>query len=172
MSRKRDPNKPPQDKKAPRRKPNPPPAIKLDPWRPTVYAPEFDETSYRLSLLKLTDEEQAKFFGVAVSTLTLWDKKHPSFRVSRENGREKADLDVIVSLRERAIGYKHKAEKIFMTKDGEIIRAEYIEQYPPDAKSIELWLNNRQPQRWRMKSRDEDATQHSVEIVIKGGLPE
>jgi len=56
-------------------------------------------------------------------------------------------------LYDRAIGYLHKAEKIFCTKDGEIVRAEYIEHHPPDERAASLWLRNRQPQAGRVRVR-------------------
>lgn len=161
----------PRDYKAPRRKPNPPPAVSLVQGRPPTYKPEFDELTYRLALLKLTDEEQAAFFGIAPQTMYLWDVQYPSFKEARDNGKERTDAAVVASLVQSALGYSHQAEKV-MVIDGNINIVRYTERFPPNVKAAELLLSNRQPQRWRMKSRDEDATQHSVEIVIKGGLPE
>jgi hypothetical protein len=43
----------------------------------------------------------------------------------------------------RANGYSHKAEKIAFNKDGEALRTEYTEHYPPDAASAIFWLKTR-----------------------------
>lgn len=47
------------------------------------------------------------------------------------------------SLFHRGIGYSHKAEKIAFDKEGNVLRAEYVEHYPPDTASMIFWLKNR-----------------------------
>ena len=54
--------------------------------------------------------------------------------------RDEADADVAVKLRDRALGYSHSSEKIFLNRDGEVVRVETIEHYPPDTKAAETWL--------------------------------
>ena len=49
----------------------------------------------------------------------------------------------------RANGYSHKAEKIAFDKDGNALRAEYVEHYPPDTASAIFWLKNRRRDLWR-----------------------
>jgi hypothetical protein len=87
--------------------------------------------------------------------------------------RDESDADVAVKLRERALGYSHQSEKIFLTKDGEVVRVETIEHYPPDTKAAETWLYNRQPSKWK-RDRSVDAKSEERELTIKivGGLPE
>lgn len=158
-----------------RKKPNPPPAVTISPGpgQPTAYKPEFVELVYRLSLLGMTDEEAAKFFNVNEATLKRWDQAHPEFRASRVRARDEADADVAVKLRDRALGYSHKSEKIFLDRNGGVVRAETIEHYPPDTKAAELWLFNRQPDKWRPR-RDPAEADRDNELTIKivGGLPE
>jgi hypothetical protein len=36
-----------------------------------------------------------------------------------------------------------------MTKDGEIVRAKTKTYFPPDPKSMIMWLTNRRPKEWR-----------------------
>jgi len=64
-------------------------------------------------------------------------------------GREEADAKVAASLYHRANGYSHKAEKIAFDKDGNELRAEYVEHYPPDTASMIFWLKNRRHDLWK-----------------------
>lgn len=130
--------------------------------RPSSYRPEFDQHAYRLCLLGMTDVELAKFFGVSEPALNRWKSRHPNFRKSMVAGRDQADAKVAHKLYRRALGYSHKAVKIFCNKDGEITEAPYIEHYPPDTAAASLWLRNRQPARWR----DKQEIEHSGKMLL------
>jgi len=49
----------------------------------------------------------------------------------------------------RALGCKHSAEKIFHTADTGVVRAKYVEHYPPDTNAALAWLSRRQPDKWK-----------------------
>ena len=83
------------------------------------------------------------------ATVQHWMREHPTFLSSVKSGRAEADANVAASLYHRANGYSHKAEKIAFNKDGEALRAEYTEHYPPDAASAIFWLKNRRRDLWR-----------------------
>ena len=102
----------------------------------------------RHCLLGATDADLAKLFDITESTINLWKLKHPKFSESIKAGKEDADGIVANSLYSRATGHKQKAEKIFQN-DGEVIRAEYVEYWPPEVTAQIFWLKNRQPERWR-----------------------
>lgn len=161
-----------QERSAPRRKPKALPKIDLKKGRPTVYQDSCVVLTFRLSLLGLTDEEQASVFDIDTSTLQRWDKEHPEFRDARADGRIKADAKVAASLWDRANGYSHPAVKIFMPAGAdEPVYAEYMEHFPPDTNAAALWLSNRQRGRWKLKSNDEE-TNTNINIKIVGGLPD
>jgi hypothetical protein len=118
--------------------------------RPTRYQKEFPEQVYRLALLGLTDEEIASFFEVDARTLYRWDIDHPEFCQSRARGKIPADAHVAAKLYHRALGYSHEAVKIFMPAGASApVYAKYQEHYAPDTQAAQLWLNNRQPGRWK-----------------------
>jgi hypothetical protein len=121
--------------------------------RPSGYDPEIHPgQANKLCLLGATDAEMAAFFGISESTLNLWKTKHPEFSEALKDGKQAADSDVARRLYERAMGYSHKAVKIFMPAGAaEPVYADYTEHYPPDATSMIFWLKNRQPGRWRDK---------------------
>ena len=79
-----------------------------------------------------------------------------------------------VELRERALGYYRPISKIFVTKDGEVVRVETIEHYPPDTKAAETWLFNRQPAKWKRQREDGKSEERELTIKIVGGaeIPE
>lgn len=120
--------------------------------RPSKYSKELCEQAYKLYLLKATDAEVADFFGVTEQTINNWKNDHPEFFESITRGKIQADAEVAEKLRERALGYSHKAVKIFLPAGAsEPVYAEYTEHYPPDTQAASLWLRNRQPEKWRDK---------------------
>lgn len=130
--------------------------------RPTKYKPEFIEQAKKLAALNATDAQIAEFFEVSESTLNLWKTEHPKFSESLKLAKSESDSRVVRSLFERAQGYSHKAEKIFLDRSGEIVRAEYTEHYPPDPTSMIFWLKNRQKEAWR----DKQEVEHQGEVNL------
>lgn len=135
--------------------------------RPRGYQDSYCDQAYRLCLLGYTDEELAKFFSVARSTLSAWKLDYPEFSDSIKNGREDADSRVAKSMFERAIGYSHPEEKVFLDK-GEIIVHKTVKHYPPDTQAGIFLLTNRQRSRFKDK-KDLEHTGESggpVKLVI------
>lgn len=130
--------------------------------RPSIYEPALVDIAYRLCILGLTDVAIAEHLYINVDTLKDWRSRYPEFSASFIRGREEADVEVAQSLRARALGYSHKAMKIFppRSEGGEPIKVEYTEHYPPDTAAASLWLRNRQPKTWRDKT----------EVGVSGGL--
>ena len=118
--------------------------------RKSLYKAEFAELARNFALLGSTDEEMAFEFGVSVVTFNAWKKAHPEFLKALSAGKKRADALVAKSFYQRAVGYSHKAVKI-MNIGGTVVRAEYIERFPPDAGAALNWLKNRQPRKWRDK---------------------
>ena len=147
--------------------------------RPTDYKDEYADLVYKLCLLGLTDAQMHPLFDVCEATFNNWKRDHPGFLVSIQKGKEIADADVAVSLRERALGYTHPEEKLFQC-EGEVIRAETTKHYPPDTAAAFIWLKNRQPELWKDRKSDDapdgGPPPQRVEIVmvdgrVNGGKP-
>ena len=107
-------------------------------------------------LLGATNEKLADFFGVSGKTIDNWIRDVPEFLRALKKGRDDADARVADSLFNRALGYKHRAVKIFQA-GGTTIEHAYTEHYPPDPTSCIFWLKNRQPAQWRDKPVQEDS---------------
>jgi hypothetical protein len=131
--------------------------------RPTSYLPKYASQAYKLCLLGATDKDLADFFEVAESTINNWKLEHPRFLESLKRGKDTADATVAESLFKRANGYKHKAVKIFCTKDGNIVEAPYVEHYAPDTTACIFWLKNRKSQAWR--DRQEASPEDAADVA-------
>lgn len=116
--------------------------------RPSKYDSKFCEHARKLCLLGATDQNLADFFEVDVSTINNWKIDHPEFFESLKAGKASADADVAASLYHRAMGYSHKAVKMFQY-EGCVISEQYDEHYPPDTTACIFWLKNRRPDIWR-----------------------
>lgn len=103
-----------------------------------------------LALRGAIEEEIAKAFGVSRRSITTWKQEHPKFLEALNEGRAVADSKVELSLFERATGYKHPEDKIFM-HEGEPVVVPTVKHYPPDTAAMIFFLKNRKPKEWRDK---------------------
>lgn len=118
--------------------------------RPSKYTPQMAELAHDFALLGATDVFIADKLGIHIDTFYDWMKTKSEFSESVTRGKDYADAQVAKSLYQRALGYKHKAVKMFQA-GGAIIQEEYEEHYPPDTAAATLWLKNRQKAIWRDK---------------------
>ena len=122
--------------------------------RPSKYKPEYADLARKFGLLGATNDELARMFEVATSTIDKWIAEIPEFSGALKEGREVADQTVADRLFKRATGYEHQAVKI-MAYEGVSFEHEYIEKYPPDTTAAIFWLKNRRPDLWRDKTETE-----------------
>jgi len=118
--------------------------------RPTKYKEEYNELSRKYCLLGATDQDLADNFDVDKATIENWKIEYPSFFDSIKEGKQKADANVADRLYNRALGYEHPEDQIFIYQ-GEPIIVPTTKHYPPDATSAIFWLKNRKPKEWRDK---------------------
>lgn len=138
----------------------------------TKYQTEYDDQVYKLCmLLNIDDKKIADFFEVSLSTINKWKIDYPSFSESIRRGKVISDIEVVASLRERAVGYSHPEEQIFCHR-GEIIRVQTIKHYPPDSRSLQLWLGNRQRYRSNPTETPEVTTLPITNEIIDAGTPD
>ncbi len=116
--------------------------------RPTAFRPEYVQQVRQLCLLGATNNDLAAFFKVSTQTVDAWTKAHPEFLEALNDGKRSADEKVAQRLYQRALGYSHKAVKI-MQYEGDPVKVDYVEHYPPDTTAAIFWLKNRRPDLWR-----------------------
>lgn len=116
--------------------------------RPTLFEKRHIEEGRKLALLRLTDAQIAKVWGVSERTIAGWKTAHPEFLQAIARAREIADGDIAASLYERAKGYSHP-EVLVHVHQGKVIKTKVTKHYPPDVQAISLFLRNRHPALWR-----------------------
>lgn len=117
--------------------------------RPPTYKPTFAKQAEKLCGLGATDLDLADFFEVHIRTISKWKVEHSEFGQALKVGKSEADDRVEHSLYQKATGYTFDSEKVFLKRDGEIVRAATREHVPPDTVAMIFWLKNRRPQAWR-----------------------
>lgn len=114
------------------------------------YRPAYAFQAQQMRAGGATEEEIAKAFDVATSTMRGWIVRHDAFREAMALGYAAATGRVEESLYKRAIGYEAPRTKVFLPAGAtEPIHASYMEHVAPDVGAIKYWLGNRAPDQWR-----------------------
>lgn len=108
----------------------------------------------RYALIAPNNYSIAILLGVQQVQLERWIKAFPEFRKAIEDTRAEGQRQLQRALRRRGVGFRMKSEKVFCTKDGEIIRAETTEYYPPDVGALTLALKAAERGRFNDKLED------------------
>lgn len=134
--------------------------------RPTKYKDEYCEQAFKMCLLGASDADLANFFEVAEDTIYEWKKLYDKFSESIKDGKERADSNVARSLYQKALGYSHPEDKIFIY-EGDPVVVPTVKHYPPDTMAASLWLRNRKPTHWRDKTeQDINLGGEGLQIII------
>lgn len=113
----------------------------------------------------MTDQEISDEIGICRKTLHNWKASDDSLLLAMHEAKNVADEVVEMSLFRRAVGYSQKGTKFFC-HEGCIIKEDYIENFPPDVKAAEVWLRNRQPDRWKEKQEIEHVGNITLESLV------
>lgn len=119
--------------------------------RPDNFRPSYIIQAEKLAFLGLTQKEMSHFFHTTEQTLIAWKHRYPKFAEAIKSGGTIADANVAKSLYRRATGYTINTEKIFLDRNGEIVRATTTDHLPPETNAASLWLRNRRRQDWHDK---------------------
>jgi hypothetical protein len=134
--------------------------------RPTLYKDEYCDQAFKMCLLGSTDKDLADFFEVEEQTVNNWKIDHPEFFESIKDGKERADSNIAKSLYQKALGYSHPEDKIFIC-DGDPVIVPTIKHYPPDTMAASLWLRNRKSSKWKDKTEtDVNVAGEGLRIII------
>lgn len=111
----------------------------------------------------LTEEKVAQVLDI--STDTIWRaKKSAEFCGAIGRAKEEADAAVIGSLFQRAVGYSHPEEKVFL-HEGKIVTHAGTKHYPPDSTAGIFWLTNRRREEWRREIQKEENREKDAPLV-------
>jgi hypothetical protein len=126
---------------------------------------------YRLCILGMTNVELAEHYDVKVETWNQWANPasktwKPGLSDAINKGREDIVSRVAERLVQRALGFKHKATKMFYdSQSGEVVKEEYTEIYPPSEQAAIFILKNKRPKDWKDKQIVEGPDGSSVSSV-------
>jgi hypothetical protein len=125
--------------------------------RPTKYKKEYIEEAKELSLLGYDGARLAKHFGVNISTFNEWKAKNKIFRDTIQESKDRYDAEQVEnSLLKRAVtGYKVTEVKVEEDHEGRKKVTKTTREVPADTRAQMYWLNNRNPNRWKNKSKVE-----------------
>jgi hypothetical protein len=117
--------------------------------------PEFTKYSLEkvriLAMLGATNQTFADFFEVNITTIEYWIKHYPDFREAKKAGGISADMRVVASLYQRAVGYDFEEEQVFQVR-GKLKKIKVQKHVIPSERAISQWLTNRVPEQWSNKA--------------------
>jgi hypothetical protein len=113
----------------------------------TIFTNEQLKNVTLLSQLGATNDQIAIFFGVHSDTIQNWEK-HQEYKQARIEGGLFADMKVVASLYQRAIGFDYEEAEAIRTKSGDFITKITKKKVLPDVKAQIYWLGTRQRENW------------------------
>lgn len=136
----------------------------IHPGQPEQYKEEYNEQVYKLCLLGAIDKEIADFFDVCEATINNWKKKYPEFLESIKKGKIIADANVAESLYNRAVGFEIKETKFAQCEGVFTDEREVTKIIPGDVKACQIWLNNRQSDKFKDKQEIETTEVKTIKV--------
>lgn len=139
------------------------------PGRPAY---KISERDYRiiegLVISGYSNEKIASLMGWSEDTFYVLRQRDARFSELLTMTKEKAEMQVTASLFKRAVGYKYKErkKKEIDKPDGVETHTEVsIKEMPPDVKAAQIWLMNRNPDKWKEKPEAGNTTINNNNVV-------
>jgi hypothetical protein len=133
--------------------------------RPSKLTPQLAVKIYALAKKNLTNLEIAEILDLTERTIYNWQLSPEFFHAIKE-AKSEGNALIERSLYDRAAGYTHPEERLFVIKN-KIVSRVVTRQYPPDPASMIFWLKNREPAKWREKIDSIDNLADSVTSVLQ-----
>lgn len=112
-----------------------------------IYWPDRIDYVKAIAAQGLTDLEMAVYLGIKPELLDSWKAYYPLFNQAIEEGRSKADVEVIQALHKNAVGFTYTTDEVVRTRRGaDVVQ---VDKYAlPDTNAQKFWLTNRSSN-WR-----------------------
>jgi hypothetical protein len=137
-----------------------------------LFLPDYLTEVKMVAMRGLSDKDMAQCFGIAPSLFKRWKKLYPSFRDAIDNGRTRADGEVLAALFKRATGkFSIPHTEVIKYKD-DYETLQMRKHFPPDTDAIKYWLNNRKREHWQQRSAVEQSGPGGKPIEITAGKGE
>lgn len=118
----------------------------------------------------MTNDQMAKAFGISLGTFERWMREHPIFADAVRKGRDVWDSKTAEeSLKKRITGMEVIEETSEVDPEtGQMFVVKRVRKHlAPDVAAIRIWLNNRDPDRWKDKIIVEDGASDLAERLRK-----
>ena len=100
--------------------------------------------------------EVAELIGISEQTYFNWKTNYPSFFESEGKWKENAIEECVRTMVKLGKGYDLKETKVHWDKNGKRHTYDVVKQLPPNQKSLEFYLKNRDGKNWK------DKVEHSI----------
>ncbi|MEQ1651485.1 MAG: hypothetical protein ABL897_03260, partial [Hyphomicrobium sp.] len=118
------------------------------------FKPEYIDRVKRYALMAPNNHSIAILLGVTQEQLNKWMKAFPEFREAIVNTRAEGQRQLQRALKRRGTGFHVKTEKIYLTREGDIVRAPTTEYIPPDTGALIFALKAAERGRFNDKIED------------------
>jgi hypothetical protein len=112
-----------------------------------IYWPDHVDEVKAIAMTGMTDDEMAQALGVKPELWESWRQFYPSFSKAIEDGRTRADANVVAALYQNAVGYEYEADEVVRTRKGAQVLT-VTKKFLPETGAQKFWLTNRKPE-WR-----------------------
>jgi len=121
--------------------------------RPTKYQEDYARMAYIAGseVGGFTDYKLGKLFNVSVETIKVWKKTYVEFLTAIKTGKDFWDsLGAEESLLKRVMGYEYTETTREPDENGVMVITKTVtKQVAPDVKACDIWLCNRNSDRWK-----------------------
>ena len=111
-----------------------------------VYLPDALQLVMMIGTMGATGQEVEKVYGLGAGTLKKWRATYPSLDKALEQGRTKADVDVLCALYKGAVGFHEYEEQAVGGREPQVMKVK--KYYPGQFLAQKHWLGQRQRDRW------------------------
>lgn len=126
-----------------------------------VYLPDSLQLVTLIGSMGATDEEIEKVYGLGQGTLEKWRKFYPSLDKALEQGRTRADIEVLHAAFKAAVGYHEYEEQAVGGREPRVMKVKRY--YPGQHLAQKYWMSSRQREKWPASDR--------VEVTGRNGEP-
>lgn len=101
----------------------------------------------------LNVNQACRLAGISTSTYQRATSQNPDFKAEMDNAALNADVMVISALQKKASGFVQEVEELKTVSIGDgmssVEKHKRLKYFEPDTRAAELWLTNRQPDKWK-----------------------
>ena len=116
----------------------------------TIFWPDRIDHVRAIAMRGYTDDEMASVMGVSSDLLASWKAYYPMLAKAIEEGRTKADAEVVAALHRNAVGYSRTVDEVVRSRRGaQVLQIDKF--YPGETSAQKYWLSNRNPSHWGEK---------------------